>query len=110
MVKNGIRASCNRLFAKPIATGFAKPVRIRTPRSASSDITPPLRESWQRACPCRVCNFIRTPKPRLSPQPSDPRALKNFFRPVLKHRFHSGSELIAQRAVDQAVIERQREV
>ena len=36
--------------------------------------------------------------------------LQNLFGPVLEHGLGFGGELIGQRAVDQAVIERQREI
>lgn len=35
--------------------------------------------------------------------------LEDFFGPVFQHRLHLGSELIRQRAVDQAMIEGQRQ-
>src|ERR1022692_833587 len=41
----------NRLFAKPIAIGLVKPVRMRTFRSFSRDIAPLLPGSWQRGLP-----------------------------------------------------------
>src|SRR5262249_43253368 len=79
------------------------------PDDASDAESPPALYVTSRWKSPRAADRTRTPK-RCSPESGNRIPSHHLFAPPFENGFHLGRELIGQSAVDQAMIERQREI
>src|ERR1035441_356908 len=101
MAKNGIPASCKRLFAKPTPIGFCKPVRIRMSMSPSSGMVLLPGEYCSIWCACSQRRGSGKQKPASGFRDGASK-FAGGLDPFGDHRFGVGKGLLPRDAIGRA--------